>query len=182
MKKIQFALLVYFFGSIISCCSDEGSITYETIKSAHVLLFSFDENGIFPYLDEFNPNELGIAVAPDSISSRVVYAKPISSMDKAYACDDPNEFYYTNTIDSLNVITVYDFDSNHLAGSPVNDLLLYVDHFGVTSPINVQQTESFSHLYKFSKTPENDSLQFRISGRITNEGTFEKTTELVIIE
>lgn len=182
MKKIPFALAIYFFGSIISCCSDVGSITYETIVSADVLLFSFDENGIFPYMDEFNPNELGIAVSADSISSKIVFAKSVSNMDKAYACEDPNQVFYTNTIDSLHVITVYDFDSQHLAGSPVNDLLLYLDHFGVTSPINIQETESRMHLYKFSKAPENDSLQFRISGRITHQGTFEKTTDLVVLE
>lgn len=182
MKKIQFALIIYFFGSIISCCSDDGSITYKTIKSVHVNLFSFDENGIFPYFDEFNPNELGMAISADSISSQVASSKPLSNMDTAYACDDPNVVYYTNTIDSLNIVTVYDFDNNHLAGSLVNDLLLYVDNFGITSTINVQETEAIFHFYKFSKIPENDSLQFKISGRITNEGFFEKTTNLVILE
>src|SRR5690554_7705116 len=91
MKKIPFALAIYFFGSIISCCSDEGSITYETIVSADVLLFSFDENGIFPYMDEFNPNELGIAVSADSISSKIVFAKSVSNMDKARSEEHTSE-------------------------------------------------------------------------------------------
>jgi hypothetical protein len=182
MKKIQFALIIYFFGSIISCCSDDGSITYETIKSANVLLFSFDENGIFPYLEAFNPNELGIAVSADSISSRIVFAKPLSNIDIAYACDDPNLVFYTNTIDSLNIITVYDFDDNHLAGSQVNDLLLNLNSFGNTSSINVQEVESISHIFKFSKASENDSLQFKITGRITSEGVFEKTTDMIIFD
>ncbi|MCX7548705.1 hypothetical protein OS188_12150 [Xanthomarina sp. F1114] len=182
MKKVQFAILVYFFGSIISCCSDEGTTTFNTIESASVLLFSFDENGIFPYLDEFNPNELGISVSADSISSKIAYTKPFSTMDKAYACTDPNQTYYTNAIDSLNVVTVYDFDTDYPAGSVINNLLDRVDHYGETSSINIQETESVSHLYKFSKAPENDSLQFKITGRITDQGSFEKYTELVILD
>ncbi|MGB3777138.1 MAG: hypothetical protein WA960_02180 [Tunicatimonas sp.] len=109
MKKIVFALLIYFSGTIISCCSDDGTITYITVESASVLLFSFDENGIFPYLDEFNPSELGIGVYADSLTTRVEMASNFSTTDKAYACDDPNEVYYTNAIDSINVFTIYDF-------------------------------------------------------------------------
>lgn len=181
MKKITFALLIYFSGTIVSCCSGEGTITYETVESARVLLFSFDENGIFPYLDEFNPSELGISVSADSLTTRVEVASSFSTMDKAYACDDPNEIYYTNTIDSINIYTVYDYDLNHPAGSNINDILLYLDGMGETSAIDVNQVSSISNYFKFSAAPQHDSLQFKISGRITEKENFVKTTALIVL-
>jgi hypothetical protein len=159
------------------------TITYETIETAKVSLFSFEENGIFPYHGEYNPNELGIGIYGDSISSRTEIAQHISNMDKVYAMGNPNEYYLTNTIDSLNVYTVYDFDSDHPAGSKVNDILLFLDGmFGETSEININETSSALHNYKFSAVPQNDSIQFEITGRITNKGNFNKKTQLVILD
>lgn len=182
MKKLTFVLLVYFSGIIISCCSDDGTIAYNTVETANVLLFSFDENGIFPYLDEFNPKELGIGVYADSLTTRVEMASNFSTMDKAYACSDPNQVYYTNAIDSINVFTLYDFDENHPAGSNINDILLYLDDFGNTYESDINQTSSIIHNFKFSVEPQNDSLQFKISGRITGKGDFIKTTNLIVLE
>ncbi len=182
MKKFIFALMIYFSGTIISCCSDDRTITYNTVESANVLLFSFDENGIFPYRDMYNPSELGIGIYADSLSTRVEMASNFSTMDKAYACTNPNEVIYINTIDSLNVTTVFDFDDNHLAGSNINDILLYLDDFGETYELNVNEVSSISNHFKFSIEPQNDSLQFKISGRITEKGKFIKTTELVILK
>ena len=182
MKKYTFALMIYFTGTIISCCSDDGTITYNTVETASVLLFSFDDNGIFPYLDNYNPNELGIGIYADSLSTRIEIASNFSKMDKVYACTDPNQVYYTNTIDSLSVRTIYDFDNNHPAGSNIDDILLYLDHFGETFERNINEESSIVHNFKFSVVPQNDSLQFEISGRITNKGNFTKTTELIILE
>lgn len=155
-----------------------GTITYNTVESADVLLFSFDENGIFPYLDSFNPSELGIGIHADSLSTRIEMASNFSTMDST----NPDEVYYTITIDSLNVITIFDFDAEHLAGSTINDILLYLDHFGETSEVNINEVSSISHHFKFSVEPQNDSLQFEISGRITERGAFTKTTELIILQ
>lgn len=181
MKKLPFIIFIYFFGVVISCCSDDGTITYRTIETANVLLFSFDENGIFPYTEDYNPDELGIGIYADSLSTRTEMASNFSSTDKMYACSDPNETIYTNTIDLLNVITVYDFDNNHPAGSNVNDILFDLNSFGETSEITIGERASILHNYKFSEIPQNDSLQFQISGRIVTKGNFTKTTELIIL-
>ncbi|MDW5290573.1 hypothetical protein [Formosa sp. PL04] len=181
MKKLSIVLFIYFFGTLISCCNDDNTITYNTIEFANVSLFSFDDNGIFPYFEAYNPNELGIGVYADSISTRTEMASHFSTMDKAYAFENPNKEIYTNTIDSLNVITIYNFDINHPAGSSVNDILLYLNDFGETSEYNINQASAVSHFYKFAVVPENDSLQFKISGRIINKSHFIKNTELVIL-
>ncbi len=182
MKKITFVILIYFSGIIISCCFDNGTITYNTVESARALLFSFDENGIFPHLDHFNRDELGIGIYADSLSTRTEMASNFSTIGKVYACSNPDIVMYTNTIDSLNVFTIYDFDNEHPAGSNINDILFYLDGFGETSEININEVSSIANHFKFSVVPQNDSLQFEISGRITERGNFIKTTELIILE
>lgn len=182
MKKLSLILFIYFFGTIISCCSSDGRIIFHTIESVNVQLFSFDEEGMYPYLENYNPTELGISVLADSLSTRIELASNFSTMDKAYACDDNTRFVDTNRIDSLNISTIYNFNNNYPAGSNINNLLLHLDRNGETSNININDASSTFHYFKFSEAPTNDSLQFNISGRITDKGSFIKTTELVILE
>lgn len=160
----------------------EISYTYRTIKSADVLLFSFSEHGIFPHLESFNRNEMGIGVYPDSLYDTYELAQSVSSMSSIYAMEDPNQMIWTNTIDSINVYTVFDFDEKHQAGSNVNDILLSLDDMGDTENNNIHELSAISHNFKFSAIPQNDSLQFEVSGRITDEYQFQLKTELVIIE
>ena len=180
-KKYKISLLVIFC-FLLTGCPDDGTTTYETIKSIRTFLFSFDENGIFPHLEEFNQEELGIAIVPDSTVQRIEYASTFSIGPKVYARSNPNEYIILNSIDSLNVITIYDFDDNHPAGNNINDILLYLDDMGETFDLPINGLTSVSHTLKFSTIPQNDSLQFEVSGRITGEGVFTKKTDLVILD
>ena len=180
-KKYKISILVLFC-FLLTACPDDGTITYETIKSVRTFLFSFDENGVFPHLEEFNREELGIAVVPDSTLRRTEYASTFSIGTKAYARSNPNEYISLNAIDSLNVITIYDFDDEHPAGSPINDLLLYLNDMGETAELPINELYSTFHIFKFSAIPQNDSLQFEVSGRITGEGVFTQKTTLVVLE
>lgn len=94
---------------------------------------------------------------------------------------NPNEIYYTNTIDSLNFITLYDFDADHPAGSNINDILLFLDGMGKTREVDISSLSDIAHFLKFSVVPQSDSLQFEITGRITGEHNFSEKTELVIL-
>lgn len=181
MKKLTSIVILFFLVCILSSCPRDASTTYITIKTAHALLYSFDKNGIFPYLDDFNKNELGIGIYPDSVSRRVEIAQSFSIGNEVYASDNPHEIIYTNVIESLNIITLYDFDTNHPAGSNVNDILLSLDSMGKTSKIDVNSLSSVFLDFKFASIPQNDSLQFQITGRITDEGDFIAKTELVIL-
>lgn len=181
-KKYKISILVIFSFLLTGCPAEDRTITYETIKSVGTFLFSFDENGIFPHLEEFDPEELGIAVVPDSIFRRTEYVNTFSLGSKAYARSSPNELISLNAIDSLNVYTIYDFDENHPAGSNINDILLYLDGMGETSELNITDLYSVFHTLKFSTVPENDSLKFRVTGRIIDERLFSKETELVILQ
>ena len=154
------------------CCNRDGDVSINTIESARGFIYSYDENGIYPYLDEFNPNELGIEVSEDSITNR---------MEMGDGCG-PTDIIYTNTIHSLNVITIYDFNDNYPAGSNVNDLLLGQDGLGGTYTTIINNNSSVYHSYKFSVVPENDSLQFEISGRITDKDHFKILTDLIIFD
>ncbi len=145
------------------------------------MLFSFDKNGIYPYIEEFNKNELGISVYADSLSETIEYAQSFSFGNKVFAMENPNEIYYTNTIDSLNIITLYDFDTDHLKGSNINDMLLFLDGMGKTHKVEISSLSDVTHIFKLSAIPQNDSLQFEITGRITGENNFSEKTELVIL-
>lgn len=181
-KKYKISILVIFSFLLTGCPPDDGITTYKTIKSVRALLYSFDKNGIYPYLEEFNPEQLGIGVYPDSISTRTELATSFSFGNYAYARSNPNETIYLNAIDSLNVFTIYDFDENHPAGSNINDILFYLDGMGQTSELNINDLFSISHSLKFSTIPKNDSLKFKVTGRITEEGVFSKETDLVVLE
>ena len=170
MKKI--ALFMLTFISIYSCCTGDEDVSIDTIESAKGFIYSYDQNGIYPYFDEFNPNELWIGVIGDSITNR---------FEMNDGCG-PTEIINTNSIDSLNVISIFDFNDNYPAGSNVNDLLLGQDGLGGTFTTEVNNNSSVSHIYKFSAVPENDSLQFIITGRITNKGNFTSITDLIIID
>jgi len=182
MKKIFFVLITFSIGCILSSCPGGISVTYKTIKSVNVLLYSFNEFGMYPYLEEFNKNELGIGVIFDSIIESNEIAQSYSLIRGAYAMEDPTQIIYTNAIDSLNVFTIYDFNEEHPAGSNVNDILLLLDGMGDTKIVNINQISSIDHHFKFSEVPQNDSLQFEISGRITNEKNFTLKTKLIILK
>ncbi|WP_369049535.1 hypothetical protein [Tenacibaculum sp. UWU-22] len=170
MKRMTLFALILI--TINSCCTGDEDVSTNTIESARGFLYSYDENGIYPYFDEFNPNELGIGVTADSITN---------TFEINDGCG-PTEIIYTNSIDSLNIITIYDFNNDYLAGSNVNNLLLGQDGLGGTYPTEINNNSSVSHTYKFSVVPENDSLQFLISGRIINKGNFSILTDLIIID
>lgn len=181
-KKTKISILLVFSFLLAGCPPEDRTITYETIKSVRALLFSFDENGVFPHLDDFNPDELGIGVYPDSISRRTEVATSFSFGNYAYARSNPNETIFLNAIDSLNVFTIYDFDEDHPAGSNINDILLYLDDMGETSALDINALYSIRHSLKFSVVPKNDSLKFKVTGRITEEGVFHEETELIILQ
>ncbi|WAC02128.1 hypothetical protein N7U66_20520 [Lacinutrix neustonica] len=151
MKKIILFTIILII--INSCCNGDEDVSINTIESARGFIYSYDENGIYPYLDEFNPNELGIGVFADSITNRIELGDGCGQTD----------VIYTNNIDSLNVMTIYDFNDIYLAGSNVNDILLGQDDLGGSYPTIINNNSSVSHTYKFSVVPENDSLQFEIS-------------------
>lgn len=179
MKKLFSLLIIFLIGFILSGCPGT-SVTYYTIISVKVLLFSFDKNGIYPYLEKFNMNELGIAVYADSLSETTEYAQALSVGNKAFAMENPNKVVYTNTIDSLNIITLYDFDAGHQTNSNVNDILLSLDYMGNTKKVDINSLSDIDIHLKFSAIPQNDTIQFQVSGRITGERNFIKKTELVV--
>lgn len=184
MKKLTSFLLLQFllFVSSCICPNGGGSMTYITIHSARGLLYSFDENGIFPYLDYINRNEIGISVLPDSTTERVEFAQYISRGNQLYACENQNETEYVNSIDSLNIYTKYKFDDNHPALSKVNDILRPINTNGEILNIDDISTLSFTdqHL-KFIQSPIYDTLQFEITGRIVGAKSFKVLTNTLIL-
>jgi len=182
MRKILWILFVFILDLTLTSCPGDSSVTYKTIETVQVHLYSFGEYGLFPYTDKYNKNELGIGIYPDSINERIEIAQSFSLVKKAMAMEDPNRIIFTNTIDSLNIITLYKFDKDHLAGSNINDILLVLDIMGDTQKKNINTLSSVSHDFKFSAIPEHDTLQFEISGRISDGDTFNLKTELIIIE
>jgi len=184
MNKVKFTIVFYCILLMLSCvCSDEGTTTIITIENAKTLLYSFDENGIFPYLEDFNREELGILVSEDSISSEVIAYSNFGIIKQGYACDKPNEIFYENTIDSINVVTIFDYNDQYASGDSFVSNLNYVSGFnGETTEIgNLLNDQRTEFLFKFKEPPTKDTLQFRVTGRIIGIGNFELLTEQVIL-
>lgn len=188
MKKIIVILLIHLTGLIQSCiffnpCGNDDFTTYYiTIERARGLFYSFDENGIFPYLDDYNRNELGITVTADSTTERIEISQLIKPfINSAFACQDPTETIFTNYIDSLNIFTKYAFDDQYKKGDNINNIMDHLDILGQTTAIDINTlTFSTEHL-KFSRTPKYDSMQFIITGRIQSKGRFTYETDLVVL-
>jgi hypothetical protein len=179
-------MVLYGLGFVQSCiCPNNGfSTTFVTVETARGLFYSFDENGIFPYLDSFDRTELGISILSDSTSERIEISQLIPTIiTSAYACQDPHRTEYVNLIDSVNIFTKYRFDSQHDAGSNINDILKPLDIFGETTDgTTIEDLSFFNQHLKFSATPEADSMQFIITGRIGGKGNFSTQTSLVILK
>ena len=185
MKKIAVFLLAQLFLLGSSCIDPYGgsSCTYITIQSARGILYSFDENGIFPYFDEINRDELGISVLPDSTTQKIEYYTQNRSIGNRLYAEAPHRIEFLNSIDSVNIYTLYPFDDNHPALSKINDLLRPLNIYG-----NVLDIEDISILnaiemdFKFIQSPTFDTLQFEITGRIVGGDRFTIQTNRLILE
>ena len=185
MKKSIALIGIYLAFLITSCiCPNKGgSLTEITIHSAKGILFSFDKNGIFPYFDSINRNELGIGIVADSISEQVLFTENFISGNQLYACENINKIEYLNSIDSIDIFTIYKFDDNHDEQSKVNDILKPIDQMGEIVDIeNINDLIFVDQFLKFTHPPKYDTLQFEITGRILGGGTFRILTNMLVIE
>ncbi|MEZ5071266.1 MAG: hypothetical protein R2751_09915 [Bacteroidales bacterium] len=180
-KPVKIAILLTL-ALLFAGCPGNLTTRYRTIQSASVLLFSFDENGVFPHTESFHRAELGVGVWPDSLSDSYELAQGFSLVRSAYATEPSTTIIYTNDIDSIHVYTLYEYDKLHPAGSLVNDILRRLDDMGNTEEMDISLLSGEALYFKFGQPPLNDSLQFEIAGRITNVGSFRLRTELVVLE
>ena len=176
MKKFNTKGILLLFSFLVIGCADsldESDITtYKSIKSVEALLYSFDENGDGPIYSEFDIERIGMSVYPDS------------TVTEFEARVKPDVISYTNFFDSLNFFTVHYFDDEHPAGSNINDLLLVLFPSDNDQMLEVQFAGGLTtkgNDFKLNALPQNDSLQFIVSGRIIGEGTFSEKTQLVIL-
>ena len=176
MKKFNTKGILLLFSFLVIGCADsldEADITtYKSIKSVEALLYSFDENGDGPIYSEFDIERIGMSVYPDS------------TVTEFEARVKPDVISYTNFFDSLNFFTVHYFDDEHPAGSNINDLLLVLFPSDNDQMLEVQFAGGLTtkgNDFKLNALPQNDSLQFIVSGRIIGEGTFSEMTQLVIL-
>lgn len=146
--------------------------TYESIKTVAADLYSIDEDGNFPVYQNMNPDRLGIGIYPDS------------TVTEREALIKPGFIDYVNYMESINFYTVYDFNMDHPSGSNINDILIVQlpdgDDQYLEKPYNTSLVTKGSN-FRLAAVPQNDSLQFRVTGRITDEGPFEENTPLIIL-
>ena len=116
MKKIKFTVVFYLIFLGISCiCPSQGTTTFITIETASALLYSFDENGIFPYLDEFNREELGITVGMDSVSQNIISQVNFGFIEFCISASD-------------HLMLTYIRNNNSITFGFVIDLLYHLSH------------------------------------------------------
>jgi len=184
MKKsiLTLSILVLI---ILSSCDPYGFKDMpksKKIESARCLLYSFNENGIFPYLEKINKNELGISISHDSISYSDTFSTITKVPIKKITTLSPPEIKLVNAIDSVQIFTIYPFNSNYPVNSNVNDILQPIDIMGDFMPVDNISSLSFSDLLlKFTDKPTYDTLQFEVRFRITQVGNFTLRTNKVVV-
>jgi hypothetical protein len=185
MKKLSAFLLIHLllFASSCLCPSGGGSTTYITIHSVGGSIYSFDENGMSLYNVEIDRERLGIYIYPDSTDQRVEFAQSVVVGNQIYACEDNHYIEYTNSIESINFFTVFDFDNNHPASTNINNILQPGYNYGAILDVFDVNSMNFTDLhFKFVQPPTYDTLQFEITGRLVGGKDFKILTDMIILE
>lgn len=184
MKKLSLILVIYAL-TFISSCINPGNMTtvQQTIHSARGMAYSFSVNGVFPYLEEINKDKLGISITPDSVSDKILMAKQNFSSNQLYARQPKTHFESMNYIDSINIFTIYNFNEEFPASSNVNAISDPLNIMGDTHPVeDISKLKFFDQHFKFNQSATSDTLQFKITGRITGGEDFEIITNKLIVK
>ncbi len=182
MKKLSLILLIYVATLITSCIPGKITTYQLTINSVGCMAFSFQDNGIFPYLEKINKEQLGISIIPDSISKKIAQ-DGFDTGNKLYALDPSTEFVFTNHIEAINVVTLYDFNDKYPAMSNVNAILDPLDIMGNTHSVEDLSKLQFTEMHlKFNQPATSDTIQFEISGRIAGGEAFKIATNKLIVQ
>jgi hypothetical protein len=111
---------------------------------------------------------LHVSIFPDSISDYLEIVSSGSFAQSLSACDDNSQTFYNQTMDSLQVRTLYDLSSEFPAGAVINEVLSIESFQSLSSLDKRVGYEASGLVLKLGLVPKNDTVQFSLTGRLSN--------------
>lgn len=196
MKKLLTLATLYFVLMIASCIPDKYISAYvRTVTGIDAKLTIYCDT-CYSYTNDANGKQyLNVIITPKSYTQKIE-ATLRSKLNNTIYADEPSlpKIKYTNHIDSLAIFTLYDYDETHPANSLVNNILNYTKFYerGETPIGNLEYIEFTESYYYYgegniklkvtSSATSSDSVQFRITGRLSDGILFDTTTELLVFQ
>ncbi|MEQ8239028.1 MAG: hypothetical protein RIA69_07430 [Cyclobacteriaceae bacterium] len=171
MKRLGHFLILEMAISLTSClyCFDkEAYYTYIDVHSVGIEMVAdytqtYDSNDTSVF-----KSDLHFSIFPDSISDYLEIVSSGSFTQSLMACDDNNHTFYNQTMDSLQVYTLYDLNSEFPAGAVINEVLS-IKSFQSLSYLDINVGyEASGLLLKLAVVPKSDTVQFLLTGRLSN--------------
>jgi hypothetical protein len=127
LKKLFFLFFICNILNIVSCCHcpivTEGLIKFTSVHPENLKVY-YDDN----YITADSTNDslvdiYGIEITfPYELLADIDITPPFQFMNKAYACEcEDKKYTITNKIKNVDIITLRDFDSTHLANTNITD-------------------------------------------------------------
>ena len=198
MKKTISLASLYLILFVGSCIPDRNISSYiRTITSIDAKLFLICDSCYFYYntpFDENNKQYLNILLSPKSFTQKIE-ASLHSKLNNSLFANDPvlPKIIYTNHIDSLAIYTLYDYDETHPANTLINNILTHKPDYNIpATPIDSLESIEFNKYNEYyygegivglkvtSPVTASDSVQFRVTGKLSDGVQFDTTTELMV--
>ncbi|RAW00347.1 DUF5034 domain-containing protein [Pseudochryseolinea flava] len=197
-KKILLLLLLpYMFEVLIACSTGDCDGDFgNTYQYTHKLLEvkNLDYSGTQPSVvleGDVSKHAYGIRLAIQrEMVARITGPVKFSVFSPLYATDcPPNEYVGIESIASIKVFTVNDFDDTHSAGSDVSNyfrvgnganamtLTKFLDQFGNKTIYLVDQLNEDVDLYLATAPESNTSNQFKVQVTFSDGRVVEKTVD-----
>ncbi len=175
MKKITI-LVILLIPVVVGCICPDDTITRIEIYSVESAAYGYDTHDLNPEFENINRYFVGFSVFADSIIASVTEN---NQLDPA-ACNNSNRVEYADQIDSLHVFTVFDYNDEFTAGDDLSSLVRLQMRFRRHNNLFELESHRFIWEYfRFTNAPTNDSLQLRITGRVSNGTKLEMITNTI---
>ncbi len=199
MKKPLIILLIIFaIRVLVSCCDCLDSTylkyTFDSIETVHI-----DNSGQNPkYINSGTILKEAYGIQIKLSLNQLAFFKPLNfgafNSTFAFDCECPPEIQYLaqDTISEIKIITLNDFDNNHLANSEIS---VYFKVYTYSNYITIQEfidtpeniyyekpDKKFIDIYLMQAPEITGEHQFKVEIGLSNGSILSSTTSLITLE
>jgi len=191
-KILLFCLLPLMAEVILACCNCEEPPPYE-YKFNEMFVYNLDNSGknaVETSANETNKASYGIRIKFTTLMAAAPAVNNsffISSSQANNCCPPP--YWAKNRIESLKIISIYDFNESHKSGSDVTEYFaaFYLNQYYANSSIleselfgyNLDEQKNVSVDLLLMTKPGSPKQQFRVEIKFDNGREMKETTSLI---